>query len=401
MSVINKMLRDLEARRAPAGTVSAAVHATAPQRKRSRLLSIGLLGSAAVAATAFGDWPSLLNAKASQTPAPVVLATAADPAVPEPAPPAAPMASAESAVAPSLPAATPAAPTATPAATAAASRALTEAAAVIEPPPAAPTPAPQARPARARTDGDAAPVASARRPVEWLARAPMTLANPAALLSAPQPASAAAAAAPQGDPTKASASIEKRMATLPPAQRAQVLYQQGLELAGSGHGRQALERLQDALKLAPTLVAARMHAASLLLEQGRGAEAEALAQEGLALSGDEPQLATLLARVLADRGDAAGALALLGRRERLGAEGFGLRAGLLSQQGDFGRAQPDYEQALRLQPGNSLWWLGLGVALESQGRLDQARQVYARAQAIGLDRTDLNAFIDQKLQQLN
>lgn len=369
MSVINKMLRDLEARRVTPVAASDAVRATAPQRKRGRLLSMLLLGGAAVAATAYGDWPSLLAAKASQTPVPLAVAQANEPT-------------------PRVDSAAPAAPE--------------TAAGPAAPGTAASAPTLPVGPARTRPSADAN---TSPASVRSAAAAPVAPPAPAALAGGLHPATVTPAAAPatasNASPPAAAATIDKRMAALPPAQRAQALYRQGLELAGSGHGRQAVERLQDALKLDPALVAARLHTASLLLEQGRGAEAETLARDGLALSADEPQLATLLARVLADRGDAIGALALLDRSERLGAEGFGLRAGLLSQQGDFRRALLDYEQAVRLQPGNSLWWLGLGVALEAEGRGQQARQVYARAQAIGVERSDLNSFIDQKLQQLD
>lgn len=376
MSVINKMLRDLERRRATpaevAGAVQGAVRATAAPRRGARLLALLLLGGSAATATVFGDWPALLGATAATLPRPVQLADAAEPALPA-------RLAAPRAITPSPPAAEPAAATPTPIPTA-----PTRATA-----PAEKTPAPEPAATLARAHPAATPARAAAPPPP-----PPVPAHPA------RPASMTPASA--APPTLiAAASIDKRMAALPAAQRAQALYRQGLELVGTGHGRQALERLHEALKLDPALLAARIHGVSLLLEQGRGAEAETLVRDGLALAGDEPQLTTLLARVLADRGDSAGALALLGRGERLGADGFGLRAGLLSQQGDFQRALPDYEQAVRLQPGNSLWWLGMGVALEAEGRGQQARQVYVRAQSLGLERSELNSFIEQKLQQLD
>lgn len=373
MSVINKMLRDLEARRATPAAASGTVHATAGQARRSRLLPLLMLGGAALGAILYGDWPALLNVSASQAPVPLTVAESVDPV--------------------------PVIAAAPPAATEAASASIP----TTDAPPAAVTPKPAVVATRQSRHAVVAPTAAAR-PVALVARAPLSQGSPPALLGEPDdsPARPTPSAAPARPTAIAAAlpSIEKRMATQSPTQRAQALYRQGLELIGSGHGRQALERLLEALKLDAGLNPARIHAASLLLEQGRGAEAEALARDGLAMSTDDPQLPTLLARLMADRGDSAGALAMLGRSERLAADGFGLRAGLRAQQGDFRRALPDYEQAVRLQPGNSLWWLGLGVALEAEGRLPQARQVYARAQAIGLGRHDLNTFVDQKLQSL-
>lgn len=194
--------------------------------------------------------------------------------------------------------------------------------------------------------------------------------------------------------------VDKQMSLPSATQRAQALYRHGLELAASGQGRQGVQRLQEALQIDPKLHAARLQAVALLFEQGRGPEAEALAREGLLLVPDDAALGYLLARGMAGQGDTAGALALLERSPRLSADAFGLRAGLYSQQGDFKRALPDYEQAVRLQPANSLWWLGLGVALEADGQRKQARQVYARAQGIGVDSHELNVFLDQKLRAL-
>ena len=235
------------------------------------------------------------------------------------------------------------------------------------------------------------------------------VALPKAAAAAPLPASAAAVApgvtvSPPATPLQAESAtpgrVDKRMTVPSGTQRAQALYRQGLELAGSGQGRMAVQKMQEALQLDPTMRVARQQAVALLFEQNRAAEAQTLAQEGLALAPDDVALTYLLARGMAGGGDSAGALALLERSPRLSADAYGLRAGLLSQQGDFKRALPDYEQAVRLQPGNSLWWLGLGVALEAEGQRQQARQVYARAQGLGVGSHDLNVFLDQKLRAL-
>ncbi len=191
--------------------------------------------------------------------------------------------------------------------------------------------------------------------------------------------------------------VERSAAAQSPAQRAQALYRQGLELVSSGHAGSGADKLAQALQLDPALHDARLTLAGLMLEQGRGAEAETLAQEGLQARAADPQLSYLLARALADRGDAAGAIDKLASARALGPDALGLRAGLRAQQGDFKQALVDYEAAVRAQPGNSLWWLGLGVALEAQGRGVQARQAYAKAQGLGLPREELAAFIEHKL----
>jgi len=47
-----------------------------------------------------------------------------------------------------------------------------------------------------------------------------------------------------------------------------------------------------------------------------------------------------------------------------------------------------------------LWWLGVGVALESLGEPARARQAFAKAQALGLPREDLRHYVDERLRAL-
>lgn len=412
MSVINRMLQDLEARRAGSAQAPPAVRATPARNDRKRLLFWMAGGVAAAATLAFGDWPQLLSSQAARAPQAVAIVEAGVPAGPQTRgnaeKPGALVAAAASATA-----APPAADTAT----------ATAAVAVAAAPVAAPAaPAPPAAVSRQRTPTQVAPLGA-----ETSVRLPKTVTEPLMLASASyglEPtlrSSAAALLAPAqkgvaapADPAsvlgpalapapvrnEAPGRVDKQMSAQSPAQRAQLLYQQGMEMMSTGHGRMALERLQQALVIQPTLMAARVQAVTLLGEHGQHAEAEALARDGLALAPGEAQLSYLLARSLAGQGDAPGALAVLDRSASPGPDAFGLRAGLLSQQGDFRRASADYEKAVRLQPGNSLWWLGLGVALEAQGQPQQARRVYARAQSLGMDSHDLNVFLDQKLAAL-
>ena len=204
--------------------------------------------------------------------------------------------------------------------------------------------------------------------------------------------------------------VEKSPAAQTPVQRAQALHARALEQIASGHAGTAAQTLAEALKLEPTLHAARIALGQLLLEQGHAAEAERVAQEGLGLGpmgtmspplgAASAPLHYLLARAQAERGDAAGAIAHLDAMAPASADGLGLRAGLRAQQGDFKRALLDYEHALRAQPGNSLWWLGLGVALEAEGRAQQARQAYGRAQQLGVGGEELASFVDKKMSAL-
>ena len=367
MSIINRVLQDLEARRAPATAMPGLVRPAGPARTDTRRLALLIgAGVVAIAVTAFGDWPKALGGHSQPPPAPAGMGS--DTAV-------------QTNAAPSQDAMA-----------SAAARAETLAPATAQ----APAPA-------AEKTTSQAPVAAAALPASH-ATATAAAVAPARTepfrqaTTATPPAPAASTAAPEPAPV-AEARIEKQMHAATQAERAQLSYRQAVESASSGHNSQAIEQALQALKIDPAATDARQLAAALLAEAGRYDDASALAREGLARSPDQPPLSYLLARLLAERGDADEALAVLNKAPSLNADGHGLRGGLLSQRGDFRLAAQDYQAAARQQPSNGLWWLGLGVALEADGRREDARQVYARAQALGLDRGELGAYLEQKLRK--
>lgn len=189
-----------------------------------------------------------------------------------------------------------------------------------------------------------------------------------------------------------------RPATPAPAQRAAAALEQAQSLVDEGRAAEALEAARSAVRLDPGNLEARKLAIRLALELGDAQAATTLIDEGLARKPADAELALLRARQLMAQGRNDEALAALQAMGPLHAEANGLRAGLLANGGDYAQAARAYEQALRLRPTNATWWLGLGVALDNQGQARQAREAYARARALGTLRADLSAWLDQKLQ---
>jgi MSHA biogenesis protein MshN len=368
MSVINRMLAELDARRAkaPASTpgdvviVPAGVRANAGSR---RLQVIVLLGAVAISAAAFGNWPGLIGAPGSQMPRPVGVAPNAG----DPTPAAAAAAADAQALAPA-PAASAAQAT-----RAVADVAHAETAHVVA--------GPGLRTASVAT-------ATSRGVPRTEALPEVALPPPAPRLRPPE------LALPMH-----SGAVEKKLIAMTPAQRAALAYRQATEFAASGHSSQSIDKALEALKLDPEHHAARQLAAVLMFEKSRYDEAGDLLRDGLLRKPQQPQLAYLLARLQVETGDLAGALAVLAQAEGLSADGHGLRAGILAQLGRYAEALKSYEAAVRLDPDNASWWLGLGVALDAEGQTALAKQAFQRARAIGSLRADLLAYIDQKLAQ--
>jgi MSHA biogenesis protein MshN len=214
----------------------------------------------------------------------------------------------------------------------------------------------------------------------------------------------ARSAAPVPNPAPAlhsTGTAEKKAIPPSAAQRAALAYRQATELGASGHSSQAIERALEALAADPDHIGARQLAAVLMFESQRLDDAGALLRAGLERSPQQPRLAYLMARLKAETGDAAGALALLGATAGQSAEAQGLRAAILARQGRYAEALPAYEAALRTDPGNASWWLGLGVALDADGQGALARQALLRARALGTLRPDVLAYIDQRLASLD
>lgn len=327
MSVINRMLQDLQARQSGLPHSPDLVMAAVPRPKSMRRLgSLVLAGGSLMAIAIHAPWPVAGQAFASLPPRPLVISDAA--------------------TAPALVAST----------AIASFKAKGKAKLLVHPPSAQ-------KPAQ-RPTGD-----------KVLTPEPTTNTNTAA--------------------------VDKQVIDETPRQRAQMLYRQAADLSAAGHANQAIDRALESVKADALDTDTRQFAVSLLYEQQRLTEAEALARQGLAMNPQQGRLAYLLARMLSDRGQHESALALLDQQAKLGADGHGLRGGILSRSGDFKRASLDYQSAVAQQPDNSLWWLGLGVALEAQGQPQDARRVYAKAQSLGMDRADMAAFIDEKLRTLN
>jgi hypothetical protein len=426
MSVISKVLRDLDARGVAlalhgaarggeAGAPAASVAPRHPTRAAARRLTlIVALGAVAIGAAAFGDITPLIG-PAVEPATRVAVAVGSDANRPAAAAllpdttsaqDGAPAAAAQDSAAPPP---TPVAPAALP----------TPVQSVAPPTPVVPV-APRTSVAPAAPPTPVAAVApptlaAPAAPAQPLAKPASRAVNPSATAMAAALPSSAPVLGPAPAPALAQASapapdrasvpptpprIDKRLHAADPAQRLARLYRQAVDAAQAGQRLAAIATARELLALDPRHEAARHLAAHLEAEAGATDRAVALLREGLAHEPSSRTLALALARVLAAAGLADEALAVLDAHAVPGPEAAGLRAGVLARRGDYAAALPAYETAARAQPLEPMWWLGLGVALESLGEPARARQAFAKAHAIGLAREDLADYVEQRLRAL-
>ncbi|MEW6132881.1 MAG: tetratricopeptide repeat protein [Pseudomonadota bacterium] len=273
-----------------------------------------------------------------------------------------------------------------------------EPAAVAKAPP--PAPATRVPPPEPAEDAPSPP------PEASLPAAPAVKA-PAAPAAAPAPKPPAPKPAP-AQPRRAGARhpaavVSKQVREPTPQQRAEAEYRKAVSLAQQGRTPEAINGLEQALRIDPRHAAATQTLIALLLESKRFGDAERKLQEALDLDLAQPDLAMTLARLQLERGDTAAAITTLDRSQHAAAnrpQYYGFMAALLQREGYHREAIVQYRQALRLSPGNAVWLMGLGISLQAEKNYREAREAYSRARASGSLSPELQAFVEQRLRQL-
>lgn len=389
MSLINRMLQDLETRRAAdQGSALSKDVRPLPAEKESNWLRLVVMGVVGAAVLVVGGilWMEMQEQPVAPPPAaapkPIIAVT---PPVPLPA--VAPAAPVQPAVAAAEPAPAPAvAPVPAPAST-----------------PAAVPPAPVAEAAKALPAPKAEP---APPPVPPKADAPAATVEGLKVdtsLNLPAGAQESSPAKPQRTEKAGPTVIEKKVRNVPSKERAESEYRKALALLSQGRQQEALAGFGAALQVDPTHINARLALVNLLLEQQRLADAQAMLDEGLGLTPGQPQLTMRLARIQIERGDLRGASDTLhkaGGAAAGNAEFHALHAAVLQRLTLHKEAVTEYQAALRLAPQAGVWWMGLGISLEADGRGAEAREAYQRARASGALSAELDRFVEQKLRQL-
>lgn len=185
-------------------------------------------------------------------------------------------------------------------------------------------------------------------------------------------------------------------------QKAENEYRRALAKLQDARVSEALASLEQAVYLYPRHDAARQTLVSLLIEAGRTPDAIRHLTFATRLDPRQANMTMLLARLQLENGG--NALDTLQRSlpyAESNADYRALMAGVLQRANRHKEAAEHYQAALRLQPSNAVWWMGLGISLQADKRNAEAKTAFQHARDSGRLAPELQGFVERRLQQLN
>ena len=201
----------------------------------------------------------------------------------------------------------------------------------------------------------------------------------------------------------ARATIDKQVRPLSAPERANAEFHRGMQRFHEGRGDEAEAAWHAALATDPTHEQARQALLGVLLDGGRRIEAEALLAEGIQANPTHIALALVLARLQLDRGAQREALTTLEAslpHAQWSPDYLATTAAVVARASRHSEAAALYKAALRLEPSNAVWQMGLGMSLRADGREAEARSAFQRARDLKTLGPELQVFVDRQLREL-
>ncbi len=203
-------------------------------------------------------------------------------------------------------------------------------------------------------------------------------------------------------PAPKSGTVDKRDRTLSSAETAEAQFRRAAALLNQGRLSEAEDQLAGALRADPSHAAARQTYVALLLEQHRVEPAQRLLQETLASNPAQPAFAVALARIYTEHREYRMALEVLDKAgpAARNAEFQAMRAAVLQRLGKHAEAVEAYQNAIRIAPQPGTTWVGLAISLETLGRRPEAAKAYRRALDAGSLAAEAREYAESRARAL-
>lgn len=198
--------------------------------------------------------------------------------------------------------------------------------------------------------------------------------------------------------------VSKRERPQSPAEEAEALFRHGVVFLNQGRISQAREDFAAALAKHSGHEAARQALIAILIERRQLDDARRLLEEGLSLNPAQTQFAAVLARVLVERGDYREAANVLSATPNAGADDADyqlLHGAVLQRLGRHAEAIEAFQRAAKIANQPGAIWVALGISLEATGRKVEALQSYRHSLGAGALAQDARAYAESRIRALD
>lgn len=161
--------------------------------------------------------------------------------------------------------------------------------------------------------------------------------------------------------------------------------------------------LHEILLIAPQEMRTRKQLAALLFSKNELSEAKDVLSQGILQSPEDSSLRLMLSRIFYRLGDLSQAFTVLAEHPNgilANDELISFRAALAEKTGNYGIAQQDYLLLVQRNPNEAKWWLGLGVSQDKQKLSAKAIGSYQQAQSLNQLSQQVDTFVAQRIQFL-
>ncbi|MFQ3190951.1 MAG: MSHA biogenesis protein MshN [Paraglaciecola sp.] len=158
--------------------------------------------------------------------------------------------------------------------------------------------------------------------------------------------------------------------------------------------------LHELLATEPDNIKARKKLAALLFAQGNYIQSKQLLVRGIELHPAKSDLRLMLARLYMAQKKTSQAMNILTEFQPSSdnqTEYLAYRAALAQQLKQSTYAKSDYQTLTNVESDNAKWWLGLAIAEDQLGEMNMALQAYKRASSLGQLDGSVNEFIQQRI----